>query len=94
MSRRQFVHYESILPFHIFWTDLISSTYSISVFLHFSFTLKQKNGDGGVQEVETTVYDYFTYHRRIPLQYSGELPCINVGKPKHPTFIPLEVLDN
>ncbi|KAL3349324.1 hypothetical protein AABB24_022451 [Solanum stoloniferum] len=56
-----------------------------------TFTLKQKNGDGGVEEVETTVYDYFTHHRRIPLQYSGDFPCINVGKPKHPTFIPLEL---
>lgn len=55
------------------------------------FMLKQKNGDGGVQEVETTVYEYFTHHRRIPLQYSGDFPCINVGKPKHPTFIPLEL---
>ncbi|XP_049404367.1 protein argonaute 4A-like [Solanum stenotomum] len=56
-----------------------------------TFTLKQKNGDGGMQEVETSVYDYFTHHRRIPLQYSGDFPCINVGKPKHPTFIPLEL---
>ncbi|PHT41000.1 Protein argonaute 4 [Capsicum baccatum] len=56
-----------------------------------TFMLRQKNGDGGVHEVELTVYEYFTIHRRIPLQYSGDFPCINVGKPKRPTFIPLEL---
>lgn len=69
----------------------------ISVVLCFSFTLKQKSGNGMAgeeKEVELTVYEYFTYHRHIPLNYSGDFPCINVGKPKHPTFIPLEVLDN
>ncbi|KAI7991190.1 Protein argonaute 4A [Camellia lanceoleosa] len=25
------------------------------------------------------------------LQYSGDLPCINVGKPKRPTYFPLEL---
>lgn len=49
---------------------------------------------GEEKEVELTVYEYFTHHRHIPLNYSGDFPCINVGKPKHPTFIPLEVLDN
>ncbi|KAK1381692.1 hypothetical protein POM88_019427 [Heracleum sosnowskyi] len=29
--------------------------------------------------------------RNIPLRYSGDLPCINVGKPKRPTYIPLEL---
>ncbi|XP_059312360.1 protein argonaute 4A-like [Lycium ferocissimum] len=56
-----------------------------------TFMLKQKSGNGEVQEVELTVYEYFTHHRRIPLQYSGDFPCINVGKPKHPTYIPLEL---
>jgi eukaryotic translation initiation factor 2C len=53
--------------------------------------LKQKNGgDGGIEAVEITVYDYFVNHRKIDLRYSGDLPCINVGKPKRPTYIPLE----
>ncbi|XP_016487831.1 protein argonaute 4A-like [Nicotiana tabacum] len=59
-----------------------------------TFTLKQKSGNGMAgeeKEVELTVYEYFTYHRHIPLNYSGDFPCINVGKPKHPTFIPLEL---
>ncbi|XP_051141870.1 protein argonaute 4 [Andrographis paniculata] len=57
------------------------------------FTLKQKggsaNGDG--QTTEVTVYDYFVQHRNIELRYSADLPCINVGKPKRPTFFPIEL---
>jgi len=37
------------------------------------------------------VFDYFVNRRNIDLRYSGDLPCINVGKPKRPTYIPLEV---
>ncbi|KAJ6828680.1 protein argonaute 4B-like [Iris pallida] len=59
------------------------------------FTLKQRNRDGNgdceVQTMDITVYDYFVKHRTIELRYSGDLPCINVGKPKRPTFIPLEL---
>lgn len=40
---------------------------------------------------ELSVYDYFVNVRKISLKYSGDLPCINVGKPKRPTYIPLEV---
>ena len=40
---------------------------------------------------EVTVFDYFVNRRNIDLRYSGDLPCINVGKPKRPTYIPLEV---
>ncbi|KAF8395625.1 hypothetical protein HHK36_019576 [Tetracentron sinense] len=58
------------------------------------FSLKQKNGrdgDGEVQTVEVTVYDYFVNYRHIELRYSADLPCINVGKPKRPTYFPLEL---
>ncbi|CAH2072228.1 unnamed protein product [Thlaspi arvense] len=54
------------------------------------FTRNFKNENGEVEEIETTVYKYFTEFRKIPLQYSGDLPCINVGKPKRPTYIPIE----
>ncbi|KAL5583098.1 hypothetical protein UlMin_015540 [Ulmus minor] len=54
------------------------------------FTLKQRNGDG-FEEVEVTVYDYFVNHRKIALRYSDKLPCINVGKPKRPTYFPVEL---
>ncbi|RID41562.1 hypothetical protein BRARA_J01515 [Brassica rapa] len=54
------------------------------------FTRNSKNEKGEVEEVQTTVYKYFTEFRGIPLRYSGDFPCINVGKPKRPTFIPIE----
>ncbi|KAJ7964879.1 Protein argonaute like [Quillaja saponaria] len=58
-----------------------------------TFTLKQKGGKDGDEEgsTEVTVYDYFVKHRNIELRYSADLPCINVGKPKRPTFFPLEL---
>lgn len=58
-----------------------------------SFTLKQKSkdDDGEVQNTEVTVYDYFVNQRNIDLRYSADLPCINVGKPKRPTYFPIEV---
>ncbi|KAH6814286.1 Argonaute family protein [Perilla frutescens var. frutescens] len=57
------------------------------------FTLKQKNNDGDIegQTKEVTVYDYFVNHRKIDLRYSADLPCINVGKPKRPTYVPVEL---
>ncbi|KAL6196028.1 hypothetical protein ACLB2K_031645 [Fragaria x ananassa] len=58
------------------------------------FTLRNKNAkDGEDGEIEVTVYDYFVNHRNIPLRYSGDLPCMNVGKPKRPTYIPLELCE-
>ncbi|KAI0520070.1 hypothetical protein KFK09_007535 [Dendrobium nobile] len=53
------------------------------------FTLRQK-GDGD-NAMEITVHEYFVRHRGIPLSYSGGLPCINVGKPKRPTYFPIEL---
>ncbi|GFZ13050.1 argonaute family protein [Actinidia rufa] len=59
-----------------------------------TFSLKQrgKDNDGEVETLEVTVYDYFVNYRHIELRYSGDLPCINVGKPKRPTYFPLEAL--
>nr|ACZ04920.1 argonaute 4-like protein [Pelargonium x hortorum] len=57
------------------------------------FSLKQKSGNenGEAETLEVTVYDYFVNYRKIELRYSGDLPCINVGKPKRPTYFPLEL---
>ncbi|XP_022728605.1 protein argonaute 4-like [Durio zibethinus] len=58
------------------------------------FSWKQKstkNENGEAETVEITVYEYFVTHRKIQLAYSADLPCINVGKPKRPTYIPLEL---
>ncbi|KAL6850460.1 hypothetical protein ACP4OV_021087 [Aristida adscensionis] len=56
------------------------------------FTLKNRNGGNGDPEsTEISVYDYFVKNRGIELRYSGDFPCINVGKPKRPTFFPVEL---
>jgi eukaryotic translation initiation factor 2C len=55
------------------------------------FELRQKCANGEFEVQEVTVYDYFVNNRNIELRYSGDLPCINVGKPKRPTYIPLEL---
>ncbi|XP_010252577.1 PREDICTED: protein argonaute 16 isoform X2 [Nelumbo nucifera] len=58
------------------------------------FSLKVKNGEGADGEgktIEVTVYDYFVHHRKIELTYSAYLPCLNVGRPKRPNYLPLEL---
>ncbi|MCL7024164.1 hypothetical protein MKW94_029661, partial [Papaver nudicaule] len=55
------------------------------------FTMKKKGAEANDDTVEVTVYDYFVNHRHTELEYSGDYPCINVGKPKRPTYIPLEL---
>eukprot|EP00262_Sarcandra_glabra_P005111 TRINITY_DN16421_c0_g1_i1.p1 TRINITY_DN16421_c0_g1~~TRINITY_DN16421_c0_g1_i1.p1 ORF type:complete len:914 (+),score=151.93 TRINITY_DN16421_c0_g1_i1:78-2819(+) len=52
---------------------------------------RDQNGDGEVHTTEVTVYDYFVNHRHIELSYSATLPCINVGRPKRPTYYPIEL---
>ncbi|WVZ10522.1 hypothetical protein V8G54_015052 [Vigna mungo] len=55
------------------------------------FTLKRKGGADCGDPKEVTVYDYFVNRWNIDLCYSSDVPCINVGKPKRPTYIPLEL---
>ncbi|CAJ2651954.1 unnamed protein product [Trifolium pratense] len=55
-----------------------------------TFTLKKRDGDG---TEEMTVLDYFTNVRKIDLRYSADLPCINVGRPKRPTYFPIELCE-
>ncbi|XVF21051.1 hypothetical protein REPUB_Repub12eG0057000 [Reevesia pubescens] len=56
------------------------------------FPMKVKNGDSGeCQTVEITVYEYFTKHCGIELTYSANMPCLDVGKPKRPNYLPLEL---
>nr|XP_018674223.1 PREDICTED: protein argonaute 4B-like [Musa acuminata subsp. malaccensis]XP_018674224.1 PREDICTED: protein argonaute 4B-like [Musa acuminata subsp. malaccensis] len=58
------------------------------------FNFKQRNGrdgNGDSDTIEITVFDYFTKYRNIPLSFSATLPCINVGKPKRPTYVPIEL---
>ncbi|KAJ4842691.1 Protein argonaute 4B [Turnera subulata] len=59
-----------------------------------TFPLKQRSGaEGDAESTEVTVYDYFVNQRQIPLSYSADFPCINVGKPKRPSYFPLELCD-
>jgi eukaryotic translation initiation factor 2C len=57
-----------------------------------TFSLKPKGGDESEAQ-EVTVLDYFVNTRHMDLRYSADLPCINVGKPKRPTFIPIELCE-
>ncbi|KAK8957284.1 Protein argonaute 4A [Platanthera zijinensis] len=54
-----------------------------------TFTLKPKAGEVG-NPVEITVQEYFRKYRNLKIQYAN-LPCINVGKPKRPTYYPIEL---
>lgn len=56
----------------------------------FSLRQKTKNEDGEFETMEVTVHDYFVNYRKMELRYSSDLPCINVGKPKKPIFLPIE----
>ncbi|KAM0058620.1 putative post-transcriptional gene silencing PAZ-Argonaute family [Helianthus debilis subsp. tardiflorus] len=56
----------------------------------FSLRQKTKDENGEFETMEVTVYDYFVNYRKLDLRYSGDLPCINVGKPKKPIFLPIE----
>ncbi|TVU22667.1 hypothetical protein EJB05_32382, partial [Eragrostis curvula] len=52
------------------------------------FQLEQRNGNGSV---EVTVYDYYLKRWDIKLKESANFSCLNVGKPKRPTYIPIEL---
>ncbi|KAL5076332.1 hypothetical protein RYX36_015316 [Vicia faba] len=55
-----------------------------------TFSMKKRDGDG---MEEMTVLDYFVNVRKIDLRYSADLPCINIGRPKRPTYIPIELCE-
>ncbi|KAL8130712.1 hypothetical protein V2J09_019867 [Rumex salicifolius] len=57
------------------------------------FFLKRKDDDVSKEEqtLETTVPDYFIEHHRIELSASRYFPCLDVGKPDNPVYLPLEV---
>jgi len=57
--------------------------------------LKEKPGDTGsrgeVKPKEITVYEYFRRHLNLELRISAYFPCIDVGKPSKPIYLPLAV---
>ncbi|CAN1783908.1 Protein argonaute 16 [Linum perenne] len=58
----------------------------------FSMKVRNSGGPSGEPEqVELTVTEYYK-QLGIQLRYSGNFPCLNVGKPKRPTYLPLEAM--
>ncbi|GAB2246018.1 hypothetical protein Droror1_Dr00001511 [Drosera rotundifolia] len=57
------------------------------------FLKRIKNGECSTnqQPVETTVFEYFFKHQAVELSYSKYMPCIDVGKPNFPIYLPIEV---
>lgn len=53
--------------------------------------MKVSGGSGEGKIVEVTVYDYFINSRKIELTWSAHVPCLDVGKPKRPNYLPVEV---
>lgn len=51
----------------------------------------KNNSSTDEQMVDITVHEYFVRHCGIELTYSAYLPCLDVGKPKRPNYLPLEV---
>nr|XP_004296440.2 PREDICTED: protein argonaute 16-like [Fragaria vesca subsp. vesca] len=57
------------------------------------FPMKLKTGDGASEgeTADITVFEYFSKHCGIELTYSQYLPCLDVGKPKRPNYLPVEL---
>ncbi|CAO2184894.1 unnamed protein product [Urochloa humidicola] len=55
-----------------------------------TFPWKQRNGNGS-DTIEVTVYDYYLKQWGIKLKDSVDFPCLNVGKPERPTYLPIEL---
>ncbi|KAJ3676589.1 hypothetical protein LUZ60_004001 [Juncus effusus] len=56
-----------------------------------TFMMKNRRDGGEGEQVEMTVYDYFTREKRMDLRFSADFPCVNVGKLKRPTYFPIEL---
>lgn len=59
-----------------------------------SFPLRVRNSHGETQMVDITVYDYFMKTHKMQLTWSAHMPCLDVGKPKRPNYLPIEVCNN
>ncbi|XP_061342439.1 protein argonaute 16 [Gastrolobium bilobum] len=57
----------------------------------FSMKVRNVDNNNGVETVDITVYEYFAKHCGIQLNSSAYLPCLDVGKPKRPNYLPLEL---
>ncbi|GER43062.1 argonaute family protein [Striga asiatica] len=58
----------------------------------FSMKVKSDSAAGDNDEtLEISVYDYFVKHYNIEPKLSAYMPCLDVGKPKRPSYLPLEL---
>ncbi|CAD5168573.1 unnamed protein product, partial [Musa acuminata subsp. malaccensis] len=55
------------------------------------FPLRVRNSHGETQIVDITVYDYFMKTHKMQLTWSAHMPCLDVGKPKRPNYLPIEL---
>ncbi|KAK9676555.1 hypothetical protein RND81_11G084800 [Saponaria officinalis] len=59
--------------------------------LSFLRSIKDENGSKEEQLEETTVIDYFLKQYGIGLTYSKYMPCLDVGTPSKPIYLPMEL---
>lgn len=99
-NQQLYVNYASFFFFYLFlYTFFLSHHITFcALFLKFCiyacrFNMKVRNSDGKSQMVEVTVYDYFRENHNIELTWSAYAPCLDVGKPTRPNYLPVEVYD-
>ncbi|XP_074307766.1 protein argonaute 6-like [Silene latifolia] len=59
--------------------------------LSFLLRVKEENDSGEELFEESTIIDYFLKQYGIALTYSKYMPCIDVGTPSKPIYLPLEL---
>lgn len=47
--------------------------------------------DGESQTIDVTVCEYYQKKHQIEVSWSAKFPCLDVGKPNCPNYLPLEV---
>ncbi|KAD7478368.1 hypothetical protein E3N88_01504 [Mikania micrantha] len=55
------------------------------------FLMKQRNGNSPSDPIEITVSEYYAKYRNLEVTQSHDYPCLDVGRPKRPVYIPLEL---
>ncbi|CAN6471916.1 unnamed protein product [Victoria cruziana] len=58
---------------------------------YFSLRLKNGSNPDAQESIEITVYEYFRKEKGLELKESASLPCIDVGRPNRPNYIPIEL---